>query len=194
MAEKKEYLPTSCVTPRMRMAFVNLIDPRIKDDGTSQWGVVMLLDSDVDVRELKKMAENALINKWGADKKAWPKNLNSPFRSGDEESYQKYAGFEGKIVVSANNSKNAPGIVNANIQPVLDPQEVYSGRWAKAHVRAYGYDKKGNKGVAFWLENVQLLEHDDCFGGGTPKPQDVFQKETVANRSAAGVDENDMPF
>lgn len=180
MAEKENKLNTSLVTPRMRLAFACITEPKIKDDGSKSWETVMLFDGDTDMKELKKMAENAAINKWGTDKTKWPKGMKSPFRSGDEENYQKYEGFEGKVVIRAANSKNPPGIVNANLQAVIDPQEVYSGRWAKAHIRAYAYDTKGNKGVTFWLENLQLLEHDDRFGGGRARAEDVFQKETVA--------------
>lgn len=55
------------------------------------------------------------------------------------------------------NSKNKPGVVDANVQPILDAKEVYSGCYAKVSIEFYSYNVNGNKGVAAGLNNVQLI-------------------------------------
>jgi hypothetical protein len=67
---------------------------------------------------------------------------------------------------------------------VLDAEQAYAGRWARASVNFWSYDTSGNRGVAVGLQNVQLLRDDEKLGSNTPKPQDVFKP--VAITPAAG--------
>ncbi len=164
---------TKVITPQFRMAFVFLMNPRVKDDGKKSYELTMLFPPDADLSSLKKAANAALVDKWGTDPKKYPPNLRSPFRSGDEPGLSKYDGFAGMTVVRASTT-TPPGVVDAKVQPIVDPQEIYPGRWAIASLTAGAYDTKGNRGVTFYLNHVQILRHDTPFAGRS-RPEDVFQ-------------------
>ena len=165
------------ITPQFRMAFCFLTTPRKGDNGREKYELTMLFPLEADLSGLKKAATAALVEKWGTDKSKYPSNLKSPFRSGDEESLKKYDGFAGMTVVRASTT-TPPGIVDSKVKPVVDPKEIYPGRWAIASITAGTYDTQGNRGVTFYLNHVQLLRHDDCFAGRS-RAEDVFQPVDV---------------
>ena len=49
---------------------------------------------------------------------------------------------------SLTNSKQAPQVVDKNVQPILDQSEVYSGCYGRISVNFYGFSTNGNKGIA----------------------------------------------
>ena len=55
------------------------------------------------------------------------------------------------------NSKQAPQIVDRQVQPILDQSEVYSGCYGRVSITFYAYNSNGNKGIAAGLGNVQKL-------------------------------------
>ena len=46
------------------------------------------------------------------------------------------------------NSATAPGIVDADRNPVLTRSEVYSGVYGRASINLYAFNSNGNKGIA----------------------------------------------
>jgi hypothetical protein len=85
-------------------------------------------------------------------------------------------------------SKTRPGVVNAMLEVVTDADEAYAGRYVKASLTAYTYDVKGNKGVTFGLNNVQLLEAGERLDGRR-NPADEFQQEESAMADLSDMDE-----
>jgi hypothetical protein len=87
--------------------------------------------------------------------------------------------------------KYKPGVVDANVKDIIEPREFYSGCYARASVRAYVYDNKGNRGVGFGLNNVQKLRDGEPLGGsgGPARPSDEFQAvaEVGGSTGAASV-------
>jgi hypothetical protein len=65
-----------------------------------------------------------------------------------------------------------PGLVDQNLQRIISTDDFYSGCYARATITAYGYDKAGNKGVAFGLQNVQKLADGERFSGRTAAEDD----------------------
>ena len=45
------------------------------------------------------------------------------------------------------NSKQAPQIVDRQVQPILDQSEIYSGCYGRVSITFYAYNSNGNKGV-----------------------------------------------
>ena len=64
-------------------------------------------------------------------------------------------------------SKQRPGIVDANIQPIIDENEIYSGMYARATIRFFAYASNGKKGIGVGLNNVQKLADGEPLGGRT---------------------------
>ena len=54
-------------------------------------------------------------------------------------------------------SKNAPGVVDAAVQPILDPRKVYSGVWGRVNISFFPYNNNGKKGIGCGLNHVQVL-------------------------------------
>ncbi len=167
-------------TPKFRLSYPNLFRPKLNDlNGKMEYSCVALFKKGEDLSALEAAAKKVLEEKFGTDKSKWPKNLKSPFRDqGDREKE-----VDGKMVLPEGyehgaiflnlKSTQRPGIVDQNVQQVLDESEAYAGRFAHCTVNPYYFDQKGNKGIAFGLVNLQLLDHGDPLSGRT-KPEDDF--------------------
>ena len=74
------------------------------------------------------------------------------------------------------NSSTAPGIVDANRQPIIDTSEVYSGVYGRASINFYAFNSNGNKGIACGLNNLQKIRDGEPLGGKT-RAEDDFADE-----------------
>ena len=54
--------------------------------------------------------------------------------------------------------KEAPQIVDQNVQPITDPNLVYSGCFANISLIFYPFNYGVNKGIGVWLGNIQLVK------------------------------------
>lgn len=163
------------ITPPFRAAFVGLFRPsapRDNPDAKKKYSIrAVFVD---DISELKKAAAQCVADKWGKNP---PKNLRSPFRENSELD-NPVAGVPDDAIVmtfSANEDRR-PGLVDKDLQDIIDETEVYSGAWFRAQVRPYAYETSGNRGVAFGLENVQKLKDDAPLGGGRMPASKAFTK------------------
>lgn len=174
-------------TPVFRVCFPHVYKASASEEGGEpKFSLVGLFDNEDELKDMKRLAKAAAKEKWG-DK--IPKGLRSPFREGNEKS-DKYPEFEGMIYVSFS-SKQKPKVVDQDVEPILDESEFYAGCYARASIRAYAYDQKGNKGVAFGLFNVQKVDDGDPLGGGSD-PNDDF--EPVGGGKGKSADDDDGDF
>jgi hypothetical protein len=100
----------------------------------------------------------AVVNKWSGKE---PKKLDMPLRDGDEKDDEVY---EGHFYLNAK-SRQRPGVVDRDKNPIMDEEEIYSGVWAYVSVTFFGYDVNGSKGVACGLNNVMKFKDGDHLGG-----------------------------
>lgn len=169
------------LTPEFRVAFPAVFQPKRNDlNGKDEFSLVALFPKDADLSGLKKAAQDACEKKWGADKAKWPSNMRSPFRDQGEriqaaqaQGKQAPQGYEAGAIYLTLRSAQRPGVVNQNVEEIIDQAEFYGGCWARVSLNAYAYDQKGNRGVSFGLGNIQKVRDDDYFGNKT-KPQDDF--------------------
>lgn len=169
------------VTPEFRVSFPAVFQARAAVEGQEpKFSVVMLFDKKTDLTILKQAVANAIIEKWGAEKTKWPKNLRLPFRDGSEKDY---SGYENTTFVTAS-SKQRPGLVDQALQDIIDPTEFYGGVYARATVAAFAYDVSGNKGVSFGLRNLQKTRDGEAFSGKNAANKD-FDAITVPEGSAS---------
>ena len=161
------------LTPRFRVAFSNVFKPKLNLQGEPKYGLVMLFEKNTDISKLRELADEAANEKWP---KGEPTDLRSPFRDGNEKA-DKYDGFKDTIAVTAN-SNFKPGLVNQNVEEITSQEDFYSGCYARATVNVYAYEKLGNKGVSFSVQNVQKLG-DGEYLGGKSDPKDDFGPVTV---------------
>ena len=88
-------------------------------------------------------------------------------RKEDDEAYA------GSMFLSAN-SNIKPGIVDENLDPIMDKDEFYSGCYGRASVNFYAYNVGAIKGIACGLSNLQKLEDGERLGGSISSAEDDF--------------------
>jgi hypothetical protein len=183
------------LTPEFRASYAKVFRAEKNDlSGEMEYSIVALFPKGADLTVLKNEVTAAATEKWGADKSKWPKGLRTPLR--DQAEMEKEGklpdGCEAGAIFVRMKSKQKPGLVNAALQAIIDETEFYSGCFARAQVRAYAYDQKGNKGVAFGLQNLQKLRDGDPLSG-RQKAEDAFEAVASATGSSAGGSDED-PF
>lgn len=173
---------TQVLTPEFRASFVSVFAPKaVLGSNEQKYSITMLFNKkDKKVMEglekMKAAVKAVLVDKFGPDQAKWPKNLRLPFRKGEEKDYE---GYGPDVVFVTASSKIKPGLVDHNVQPILDQNEFYSGCYARATLSAYYYDKAGNKGVAFGLRNIQKIKDGEPFSGKN-KPENDFDALEIA--------------
>ena len=78
---------------------------------------------------------------------------------------------EGQAKLNAN-SATAPGIVDADCNPILTRSEVYSGVYGRASINFYAFNSNGNKGIACGLNNLQKIRDGEPLGGKSSAASD----------------------
>jgi hypothetical protein len=182
-------------TPTFRGSFAFIFKAREtkNNDGsiTKKFAITCAFPKGTDISALKKAAADAARKMWGDKAEAMLKNpkFRSPFRKGEDQvtrEGQMYAGFEAGQDVIAMTSTKQPGLVDAQARYIMDDEgrtrvsakgepevyevvatnAAYSGCWFRATCQAQAYDRSDGFGVAFKLENLQLIRQDEKLGGG----------------------------
>lgn len=163
----------------VRLSYAFLNNPRKNDDGTDgKYGAMLIIPKTdtATVKQLNDAIEAArVVGLAKGITKA--KNFPSPLRDGDG---QKPRGGEygpeckGCWVLNTS-SKNKPKVVDRRVQPILDPDEIYSGMWAIVDINFACFQMTSNAGISCYLNNVQKIRDDTPLGGAASRPEDVFQ-------------------
>lgn len=103
-----------------------------------------------------------------------PANLKTPLRDGDVDREEDEA-YEDAYFVNAN-SKVKPGIVDADVNPVLDQSEFYSGCYGRVSLTFYAYNVNGNRGIAAGLQNIMKTDEGEPLGGRS-RAEDDFSDD-----------------
>ena len=96
--------------------------------------------------------------------------LRVPLRDGDTERPDDPA-YAGMYFLNAN-SKVAPQIVDAAVNPILDRSEFYSGCYGRASVSFFAFNSNGNRGIACGLNNLQKIRDGEPLGSRTRAEDD----------------------
>jgi len=178
-------------TPTFRVSYPNVFKAKKNDlNGKDEFSVVALFKKGEDLTKLKEAAQKAIVEKWGPDKAKWPANLRTPFRLQEERAKE----VDGKRVLPAGHEEGAiflnlkssqrPGVVDQNVQDIIDESQFYAGCYARASVNAYAYDQKGNRGVSFGLGNIQKVRDGEPLGNRA-RPEADFAPIQVEGGDAA---------
>jgi len=169
---------TQVRTGRVRLSYVHVFEPFSQNnDEKGKYSCVLLVPkSDTTtisrLREAEQTAyEQGVTTKWKGKR---PKNPASIIHDGDEEAdLDANPEYAGHFYMSIS-SKTRPGIVDKDVQPILDSSEVYSGCYARVQMNAYPYNYQGKLGVSFGLNHIQKIADGDYLGGRS-KAEDVFE-------------------
>jgi hypothetical protein len=196
--------PTRVVTGEVRLSYVNLLKPRENSfGGDPKYSVTILLPkSDFATKQRIDAAIEAAKQlgkaKWNG---VIPPMVAIPIHDGDGVKPSDGTPFgeecKGHWVFSASTSADQPPkIVDANLNPIIDPTEVYSGMYARIALNFGAYAVQGKKGVGCYLStNVQKTRDGeplgssapaaaDDFGGGQPQQQQYQQNQHPAYQQA----------
>jgi len=148
--------------------------------------------------ELRRAIGVAIDDTFGQGKsrdKEFVASIRSPFRRTETKKTRGYSDMAGGIFIQPW-SKDRPGVVDARLQLVTVPGDVWAGQMARCTVRAFAYDVSGNKGVSFNLNNVQICRTDGPRLDDRKKAEDEFDVygDPVLVGAGAGVDDDEPPF
>ena len=167
--------------PRTRWSYANVWDPKSINGGAPKYSVSLIIPKS-DTKTIAKIeaAIQAAYEEGESKLKGSGRSvpalsvLKTPLRDGDAERPDDEA-YKNSYFVNANSS-TAPGIVDADKNPILERSEVYSGVYGRASVNFYAFNSNGNKGIACGLNNLQKISDGEPLGGKS-RAEDDFDTE-----------------
>lgn len=185
---------TSVVTGEVRLSYVNLFQPRASQQGGEpKYSVTILLPkSDVATYQRIQQAiqaayEKGVTEKWNGARPP----LKTTIRDGDgvRPNGEPFGPeCKGHWVFTAT-SKQKPEVVDANLNPIIDQSQVYSGVYGRVHLNFFAYSHSGNRGVSAGLGPVQILRDGDPLGGRVTAA-DVFGAAPVPEQPVSAKVQN----
>jgi hypothetical protein len=171
---------TKVTTPKAMLSYPHIAEAQVqKDDagnpkGKPKFSAALVFAKGTDLTALQKAVKAAGEAKWPGKFDAMILDsrksvaaggrikFNLPFRmDGEEKGYA-----EGSTFINVR-TEQKPGCVYSYAEPgtakpaVIPPDkiadELYPGAFVRATIVAFGYDREGNKGVSFALNNIQKL-------------------------------------
>lgn len=188
------------ISPNGRVSFPNVFRPHAFNEGdTPKFDITLIFDKDdmsdeqlTLLRKMKAEADKAAMERFGCKvgESVKGRTVNSPFRKTEEkEEYYE----PGKIFVKFS-TRQKPGVVHPDRTPIEpESRAFYAGCWARVSYTVYAYDKSGNRGVAFGLQNVQKTGDDEPFAGVASSAEEDFDAIEPA-QVADSVSDDDIPF
>ena len=174
--------PMKVITgPDTRWSYANVWEPKSINGGAPKYSVSLIIPkSDGKTLAKIKAAIEAAYKEGEAKLKGNGKSvpalsaIRTPLRDGDKDRPDDEV-YKGCWFINAN-SDTAPGIVDADRQPILTRSEMYSGVKGRASINLYAYNVNGNRGIACGLNNLQKIA-DGTPLGGKARAEDDFATE-----------------
>ena len=167
------------ITGKVRFSYLHVFTPQAVNEGDKEKYSVSLIISKYDkdtIAKINKAIEEAKESgKLSKFKGKIPANLKTPLRDGDTEREDDEV-YSGCYFINAN-SVNQPGLVDKDLQAIIDPKELYSGCYGRASINFYAYNWNGTKGIACGLNNLQKLSDGERLSGG-PSAEEDFGGES----------------
>ena len=173
--------PTKVITGVCTFSYLNCWEPKAIQGSKPKYSVSLIIPKS-DTRTVEKIlnAIQAAYEEGQSKLKGNGKTvpalsvLKTPLRDGDIERPGDEA-YQDSWFINAN-SVTAPGVVDADRQPILDRSEMYSGVKGRASINLYAYNVNGNRGIACGLNHLQKIA-DGTPLGGRSRAEDDFATE-----------------
>ena len=177
-ANKNTVNPAKVITGVCRLSYANIWQAKSINGGAPKYSASVLIPKS-DTRTVAKVkaaiqaAYEEGEGKLKGNGKTAPSlvSLKTPLRDGDTERPDDEA-YAGHWFINAN-SNTAPGVVDANREPIYDTSEIYSGVYARVSLSFYAFNSNGNRGIACALQNIQKVRDGEALGGKS-KAEDDF--------------------
>jgi hypothetical protein len=189
--------------------YCNVFTPRArkgkdgKPDGEPKYSILLVFDKRTDMSDMEEIVEAAAVEKFGSKAKAdlAKGKLKSPIRdaedyvdeeASDEENYP--FNLPGATMIRFS-TKDKPGVVDADADPIMEKSDLYDGCKVRVSFNARGYENSGNKGVTFYLNNVQKVSDGRKLSGTRTSAEEDFAEEkpkSKAKRNRRDEDADDL--
>jgi hypothetical protein len=175
--------PTKVITGKeTRWSYASVWEPKSINGGTPKFSVSLIIPKSdtttiAKIKAAIKAAYQEGESKLKGNGKSVPplSSLKVPLRDGDIERPDDEA-YANAFFINAN-STTAPGIVDADVNPVINRSEVYSGVYGRASINFYAFNSNGNRGIACGLQNLQLIKDGEPLGGKASAESDFATDE-----------------
>ena len=175
--------PMKVITgPNTRWSYANVWEPKSINGGTPKYSVSLIIPkSDALTVAKLEAAINAAYHEGEAKLKGNGKSvpalttIKTPLRDGDIERPDDSA-YANAYFVNAN-ATSAPGVVDADRNPILTRSEVFSGVYGRASISFYAFNSSGNRGIACGLNNLQKVRDGEPLGGKSSAESDFSSNE-----------------
>lgn len=162
--------PTKCVIGEVRFSYLNVNQPKSINNGPARYSASIIISKDnVKAINAVKRAINAAYEEGAAKLKGNGKSvpaldsIRTPLRDGDKEKPDDPAYAHSYFINASSTTK--PGVVDADLQPILDTNEIYSGIFGRVSLSMFTYNVNGNRGVSAGLLNILKLRDGERLGG-----------------------------
>ena len=175
--------PTKVITGvNTRWSYANVHQPKSINGGKPKYSVSLIIPKSDTVTVNKVNAAIQAAYEEGESKlkgngKSVPplSAIKTPLRDGDLERPDDEA-YKNSYFINANSS-TAPGIVDADRQPIIERSEVYSGVYGRASINFYAFNVNGNRGIACGLNNLQKIRDGEPLGGKSSAESDFATED-----------------
>lgn len=163
---------TKVITSRdTRWSYCHIFEPTAISEGATPKYSVSLIIPKTDTATLSKIKAAIHVaykegeSKLKGNSKIVPAltAIKTPLRDGDADRPDDPA-YEGAYFINAT-STTAPGVVDKDLNPVLDKTIIFSGVYGRASINFYAYNANGAKGIACGLQNLQYIRTGEPLGG-----------------------------
>lgn len=193
--------PAHIVTGACRTSYCHLTQPkRNTNDGEPRYSVTLLLPkSDVATKQridaaIEAAMQRGVTEKWNGQRPPAPP---IPVYDGDGVRPSDGSPFgnecKGHWVFTAS-GKQQPSIVDTNLQPILQPTEIYSGMYVRVGITFFPYFQAGKRGIGCALDNVQKMADGEQLAGNRMSAQDDFGQGAPAAPQAPAPVVNQPPL
>lgn len=170
----------------VRLAFPNIFEPQVSEDGKSSYGAALLFAPDhPQVKDIHAAIASVAADKWGAKADAMLKQIKAAdktaLHNGDTKA--QYAGYEGNLFVNARNPVR-PTAVDTDKTPLQQSDgRLYAGCYVNAVLEFWAQDNKFGKRINATLMGVQFYRDGDAFSGGGAASDDEFDDVSAGAES-----------
>lgn len=173
---------TQITLMNVRLSYTHILKPYARDPkATPKFQTTILLPkSDTSAKAaidavIAAATRNGIADKWNG---AAPQVVPNPIWDGDgltQNGNPFGPEAKGHWVFTASSAEDKPvEVVDANMQPIISPTQIYSGVYANISVNFFPYNFQGKKGIGCGLGPVQKVADGEPLGGQAPSASTVF--------------------
>lgn len=180
---------TNVTTGEVRLSYVHLFKPYAFQPGQEEKFSCTLLIPKTDIDTMTRInnaiaaaTEKGVSDRWNGVR---PPVIPNPVYDGDgvrpSDGMEFGPECKGHWVLTASAKADyPPEIVDANMNPIINQSEIYSGVYGKVNLSFFPYAFGGKKGIGCGLGPVQKLRDGESLGGSAPTAAQVFGKAAPA--------------